>query len=113
MNCPFEEDVSALFDDELAPGDAARVRAHIESCATCGALLSDFTRIRETLLSPAPRRPFWRRTVAVPLPAAAVFVLAFLLISFFAFRHPAAQTGGDIFAPYDGGGRAVIKVVKR
>lgn len=127
MNCPFEEEVSALFDDALGPEDASRVRAHLESCATCRALLEDLQSIRGTLdplrtAGVPARRPLWRRQVRMPLPAAAVLALLVLVAPFIAFRrgesaapaqHPNLSRAPEVFARYDGGGRAVIYVRPR
>lgn len=115
MNCPFAEEVSAYFDGELPSEERARIEAHLETCATCREMLADFRELRATL---RPVVPLWRRRVAVPLPVAAMLVLALILAPFVAFRRgevraaapsaPAAKS--DVFARYDGGRRAVIAV---
>lgn len=119
MNCPFEEDVSAFFDGELAGDDAARVHAHLASCASCRALLDDLQEIRGALapLQSMPSRSLWRRRISISIPAAAVLALVLLLAPFIVLQRrapaqpPASRS--EIFTRYDGGGRAVIRVVRR
>jgi len=52
----FEEDLSALLDDELAPERAAELRAHVAACASCRELLGRLARV-DSSLSGAPARP--------------------------------------------------------
>lgn len=127
MRCDFEEDVSALFDGELRDEDAARVRAHVESCATCRELLDDFESVRESVrtLHPIEAQPrsLWRRRVTIPLPIAAAIALLLLGAPFVAFRRgeqakaPASSvvrsSNSGLLAPYDGGGRAVITIRRK
>jgi anti-sigma factor RsiW len=115
MNCPFEEEVSALFDGELAGDEAARVEAHVTTCASCRALLDDLHAIRGTLapLQPIATRSVWRRRVSVSLPLAAAIAIVLLLAPFLVLRRSSPPAASSIFARYDGGGRAVIRVVKR
>ena len=126
MSCTFEQEVSALFDGELAASEAAAVREHVSGCGSCRAMLGDLesmrTSIRELRAVGAGEsaRPFWRRRVSIPAPLAAALVLWMLAAPFIAFRsayraHPPStasmavrESRPDIFAPYDGGGRAVI-----
>lgn len=115
MNCPFAEDVSAYFDGEVTAEERARVEAHLETCASCRAMLADFRDLRAAF---HPVVPLWRRRVAIPLPVAAVLALALCLAPFVAFRRggvrapvPSAPPAkSDVLARYDGGGRAVIAV---
>jgi anti-sigma factor RsiW len=52
----FEEDLSALLDDELAPERAAELRDHVAACASCRELLGRLVRV-DSSLSGAPARP--------------------------------------------------------
>jgi anti-sigma factor RsiW len=52
----FEEDLSALLDDELAPERAAELRDHVAVCAGCRELLGRLVRV-DSALSGAPARP--------------------------------------------------------
>jgi anti-sigma factor RsiW len=52
----FEEDLSALLDDELAPERAAELRDHVSACASCRELLGRLVRV-DSSLSGAPARP--------------------------------------------------------
>ena len=115
MNCPFEEEVSALFDGELAADDAARVEAHVAECASCRALLDDLRAIRRTLepLQPVARRSWLRRRIRVSLPVAAAIAILLMLAPFVVLRRGSPAPASSTFARYDGGGRAVIRVVKR
>jgi len=116
MNCPFEEDVSALFDGELAGDDAARVQTHLASCTSCRALLDDLQEIRGALRPLEPLRPpVWRRRISLSLPAAAAIAILLMLAPLVVLRDrtPAPKPASEVFARYDGGGRAVIRVVRR
>jgi hypothetical protein len=57
--CNFTEEVSLLVDGELAPREAARLRAHIEGCAACEQAREVFLLLRHELRSyersPDPR----------------------------------------------------------
>jgi predicted anti-sigma-YlaC factor YlaD len=117
MSCPFEENVSALFDGELDAAEVARVQAHIDTCDSCRAFLEDAGEIRGSMrvldrIAPAaPRRSVWRRRIAVPLPIAAILALAIVLVPVVTLlRRPAAPALNDVFTRYDGGRRAVIYV---
>src|SRR5919112_182950 len=56
MDCDFTEEVSLLVDGELAPREAARLRAHVERCAACTQARELFLLLRQELRSydPAP-----------------------------------------------------------
>ncbi len=121
MSCGFEEEVSALFDGELPEGDAARVRAHVASCASCRELLGDFESVRAQVRSLRVTTSWWRRRVSIPLPLAAALALLVVAAPFAAYRRAgpprvaAPQTvvrraGSGLLAQYDGGGRARITV---
>ena len=52
----FEEDLSALLDDELSPERAADLRVHVAACASCRELMARLVRV-DSALSGAPARP--------------------------------------------------------
>ena len=49
MDCDFTEEVSLLVDGELAPQEAARLRAHVEGCAACRQAREAFLLLRQEL----------------------------------------------------------------
>jgi anti-sigma factor RsiW len=51
MGCEFTEEVSLLVDGELPPHEAARLRAHIETCAGCRQAREAFLLLRRELRS--------------------------------------------------------------
>jgi hypothetical protein len=51
MDCDFTEEVSLLVDGELAPHEAARLRAHMEGCAHCQQAREAFLLLRQELRS--------------------------------------------------------------
>lgn len=51
MGCEFTEEVSLLVDGELAPREAARLRAHVEGCAACEQARDSFLLLRRELRS--------------------------------------------------------------
>ena len=51
MDCDFTEEVSLLVDGELAPHEAARLRAHVEGCAACPQARESFLLVRQELRS--------------------------------------------------------------
>jgi hypothetical protein len=51
MDCDFTEEVSLLVDGELAPHEAARLRAHVEDCAACKQAREAFLLFRQELRS--------------------------------------------------------------
>lgn len=86
MNCDLTEKVSLLVDSELAPAEAAGLRAHVEGCAACQESLETFLALREGLRSYDPK----------PDPLAQGKALASILAS--------RATGQDAAAPSAGGG---------
>lgn len=50
-DCYFTERVSLLVDGELEPQEAARLRAHVETCAACGQAREAFLILRQELRS--------------------------------------------------------------
>ncbi len=59
VKCQFPaEDISAYLDGELSPADAARVEAHLRTCASCSQLAEELTVIARSLRQrPAPVMP--------------------------------------------------------
>ncbi|MBV9927249.1 MAG: zf-HC2 domain-containing protein [Acidobacteria bacterium] len=51
MDCDFTEEVSLLVDGELAPREAARLSAHVETCASCRQAREAFLLLRQELRS--------------------------------------------------------------
>src|SRR6185369_10624343 len=51
MSCEFTEEVSLLVDGELPPREAARLRAHVEGCASCEQARDAFLLLRQELRS--------------------------------------------------------------
>src|SRR2546423_3456533 len=51
MDCDFTREVSLLVDGELAPHEAARLRAHMEGCAICQRAGEAFLLLRQELRS--------------------------------------------------------------
>ena len=51
MDCDFTQEVSLLVDGELAPHEAARLRAHVEGCETCRQAWEVFLLLRQELRS--------------------------------------------------------------
>lgn len=51
MGCEFTEEVSLLVDGELPPHEAARLRAHVEGCASCEQARDAFLLLRQELRS--------------------------------------------------------------
>ncbi len=51
-NCPRTEQLSALIDGELKPGEQEQVASHAAACPLCGAMFRDLTELHVAL------RPF-------------------------------------------------------
>jgi len=78
MSCETENELTAYLDGELAPADAAAVRAHLAGCERCRATLAVLRRTLETLQglpdfepSLALRRQVLGRVVDAPAPLGA------------------------------------------
>src|ERR1044071_7969427 len=73
MDCNFTEEVSLLVDGELAPHGAARLRAHVESCAACRQARDAFLLLRQELRAyePPPDRHAQSRALAAILDSRA------------------------------------------
>lgn len=97
MECEFTERVSALLDGELDEREAQSLREHLSVCATCQEAEREFLILRREIQSyrsgasqneearqalvrllGAEHVPFWKRRVALPVPALALLVLAVL-----------------------------------
>lgn len=155
MSCELTGKVSALVDEELDEREAESLREHIGACEVCRQAQREFLLLRSAIKSytsgePSDARerllkqilvsdyvPFWKRRVALPVPALALLLLAVLFTGgwwltsrFFkraappagivreekkeAATPPAPQTGDEIdLARFDHGGRAVIYKVRR
>lgn len=127
MSAPhgLRQHLSAYLDDELLPGEAAKVRRHLAECPACAAELEELRAVRALLrrLSPPPvpegfleglrarlaaeaatgRRAWWR-PVLVPRPAVLVAaVVAVLILVGLPLargrleRLRAAEVGPDLF----------------
>ena len=96
--CPTEDDLIALLDGEATENRAAELRAHLQRCASCQAILASFERLRDALaelsdvpeegtaprvlerLQAAPPAPLTpprsKRRLAYPLAVAGVLAVA-------------------------------------
>jgi len=54
VECPESLHVQALFDDELAAIDAARIGRHVEDCTQCRKLLEELGEVRALIRGGAP-----------------------------------------------------------
>ncbi|MEW6128181.1 MAG: zf-HC2 domain-containing protein [Acidobacteriota bacterium] len=120
MECQFIEQISLLIDGELNEADARQIRAHLATCAVCQQAQADFLSLRQAVQAAphAPdaiaqqrtltriltneRTPLWRRKIAMPAPAFALLMLAFVALSFWMVAsriNPAPQTGVQISPP--------------
>lgn len=73
----FDEDLSALIDEELSPRREAEVRAHLDACARCGARLQELCNVDLALaelaapvVAPELARGLAERIAAEPASAA-------------------------------------------
>lgn len=155
MRCEFTEQVSALVDGELEGQEAQSLREHLTVCAACRQAESDFLLLRRQIQSYRSRAPhvaaerhalarllgaehvpFWKRRIALPVPALALLMLAVLALGVWMLaarrqreRTPAPVAGEDKrtvmppapamspeseldLARFDSGGRAVIYKVR-
>jgi anti-sigma factor RsiW len=102
MDCKFTEKVSLLIDGELTDDESRQIQSHLSVCSRCQQTQEDFlllrTEIRDyprqpdisaqrqamrNLLSAEPI-PFWRRKIALPVPAFALIFLLFVALSVWA-----------------------------
>lgn len=108
----IESLLPAFVEDGLGAGDAARVRAHLESCESCRASLAAFTALEASLVlrraeippvdaylpdvAPAhsgARRPLVRMFRAVmSVPGVAILLTMWAAMLAFNFRVPIANT---------------------
>lgn len=96
MDCEFTVEVSLLVDGELAPHEAARLRAHVEGCAACRRAREAFLLLRQEL------RTYDRATD----PAAQSRALAAILDR----RTPEAQTAVHPSTPLGIAGRLSVRL---
>jgi anti-sigma factor RsiW len=132
MDCDFDERLSLLHDNELAEGEAALVRAHVETCARCRAAWQQIRELGaalrvegDALPPPSPaeqlgaltailtsaRAPLWRRRVSIPVPVLGGLVVATMVLAFMVTVVGRGHAASP--APLVPGGRLAIEVVKR
>jgi anti-sigma factor RsiW len=156
MECEFTAQVSALMDGELEEQEANSLREHLNACEACQEAEREFLLLRREIQSYRSQAPqgeeernalarllrvekvsFWKRRIALPMPALALFMLAVLALGIWmiaarrqqeskltppAAREgkrtvlppaPATSPGGEIdLARFDNGGRAVMYKVR-
>jgi anti-sigma factor RsiW len=151
MDCQFTEQLSLLIDGELNDDEARQVRGHLSACAICQRAQEDFLLFRRKIQEYQPesdvntqrqamaqmlqtvRTPFWRKQIALPVPAFALLILAFVAVSVWAIASrlnlsppPLVKTEPPIGKPdiqppqkgfnlskFDQGERAVIYTANR
>jgi anti-sigma factor RsiW len=154
MDCKFTENISLLMDGELSDEQAQALQLHLSACVICRQAQEDFHLLRQEIQSyqsqfdtSAPRHrfdslldgtfapkskhlPFWRRRIALPVPALAFIALLFVALSLWAVYLRAAKppqlslttAPGKMDRPavnpfdvsrFDKGGRAVIYTARR
>jgi len=128
MNCAaYQEDISRYLDDDLSDREEQEMFAHLAGCESCRGFVRDVMQLRNALRRiPAPepsdsldRRVlsipeqwarehhhvlsrtagFWKQRLAVPMPAAAAVLLAFLLTTVLALSmwfRPVEQTKPEV-----------------
>jgi hypothetical protein len=119
--CPDRQIVSVYLDGELPSPWKEKMEGHLASCESCRALLETYRGVSEKLAEcegaafdaslraagdrlraklpkppvsvPARRgAPLWRRSVRVPLPAAAAAAVFLFILAFSWLRRPAADS---------------------
>jgi hypothetical protein len=153
MDCKFTEHISLLMDGELSDQETQEVQLHLSGCAICRQTQEDFLLLRqeiqgyqseidrgtqrqklsnllgEAALPKNERLPFWRRKIALPVPALACIALLFVALSLWAANlrpakppQPPFPVGRMNIEPtvnpfdvsrFDKGGRAVIYTARR
>jgi anti-sigma factor RsiW len=154
MDCKYTENISLLMDGELSDEQAREVRLHLSACAICRQAQEDFQLLRQEiqgyqgefdssaqgqrlrrLLGDASRLkserlPFWRRKIALPVPALAFIALLFVALSLWVIYRRADRPPQQsyVIAPgkvdkasgnpfdvsrFDKGARAVIYTARR
>jgi hypothetical protein len=151
MDCKFTENVSLLMDGELSSDQARQVQSHLLSCVICQQAQEDFLFLRQEIqdyqhepdirlqrqalhnILSTERVPFWRRKIALPVPALALMLLLFVALSLWATYwrnskspqpmatiHPAktpengaASANAFDLSRFDKGERAVIYTTRR
>jgi hypothetical protein len=64
-NCGRENDLIAFLYDELEPDESRSFRSHLQECLSCGAEMTEFTNIRESVVA-------WRNDALVGVTSPAV-----------------------------------------
>jgi anti-sigma factor RsiW len=155
MDCRFTENISLLMDGELSGREAIELRSHLAGCSLCQQAEKDFHLLRQEIQAyqpeadpiaqrralsnlldrPAPLSnkplPFWRRKIALPVPALALVALLVLALSLWAIYPRLAKSPQQNFAApparmergreanpfdlsrFDKGGRAMIYTARR
>src|SRR5687768_8388709 len=115
MDCKFTEKISLLIDGELTDDDARQIQSHVSACSLCQQAQEDFLLLRAEIrdyqsefdistqrqrlrnlltngsLLKGERLSFWRRKIALPVPALALMVLLFVALSLWAANLRAAK----------------------
>lgn len=151
MECKFTEKVSLLIDGEVTGDDARQIQSHLSACSMCQQAKEDFLLLRQEIqnyqrdpdlsaqrqaiynIVGAERTPFWRRKIALPVPAFALIFLLFVALSLWVAglratkspqpaatiqppesqeKPPASAKAYDL-SRFDKGERAVIYTTKR
>lgn len=102
MDCQFTEKISLWIDGELSDDEASQIQLHLLACAMCQQTQEDFLLLRQEIrdyrrdsdvsaqrqamrnLLDAKTIPFWRRKIALPVPALALIFLLFVALSLWA-----------------------------
>lgn len=151
MDCKFTENISLLMDGELSSDQIPEVQAHLSSCTICQQAQADFLLLRQEIqdyqhepdlnaqrqilrnIIGKQRVPFWRRKIALPIPALAFMVLLFVAVGLWAaylrsskqpqptatirpaetLKNPAPQENTFDLSRFDKGERALIYTARR
>src|SRR5689334_21763383 len=99
MSCEFNEKVTLLVDGELSEDESDLVLAHIKTCHLCRKMEEDLLSLRQmirdyesepnpivqkralTRIMASENKFFWKRNVAVPVPAFALLVAVLVVIT--------------------------------
>jgi hypothetical protein len=102
MDCTFTENVSLFMDGELSADQAQQIQLHLSSCAICQQAQEEFLLLRQEIqdyqhkpdtsaqqrilhnIFESQRVPFWRKKIALPVPALALMLLLVVVLSLWA-----------------------------